>query len=69
MPDKTVSIMVKTWKKLALTVLRLRYGRHFPASSQQCQISRLSGSVAERSKVSNSGPMVVSSNPALGHQC
>ena len=27
------------------------------------------GSVAERSKVSNSGPMVVSSNPALGHQC
>ena len=28
-----------------------------------------SGSVAERSKVSNSGPMVVSSNPALGHQC
>ena len=27
------------------------------------------GSVAERSKVSNSGPTVVSSNPALGHQC
>ena len=28
-----------------------------------------SGSVAERSKVSNSDPTVVSSNPALGHQC
>ena len=27
------------------------------------------GSVAERSKVSNSDPTVVSSNPALGHQC
>ena len=32
-------------------------------------LSTDSGSVAERSKVSNSGPMVVSSNPALGHQC